>query len=62
MSQQILTVVKRINGVRIQCVDSLGRSFDVGTDRHVPIGVAVLVRNGILIGTVKKHKPKVYEV
>lgn len=62
MSQKILTVTKRINGVRLLGEDSLGRVFDISTDRHVPIGTSVLVRNGILIGTVKKQQPKVYEV
>lgn len=60
--KQVLTVTKKISGVKLMGRDSLGRTYPINTDKQLPLGTTVLVSNGALIGTVKKQQPKVYEV
>lgn len=59
---KIVEITKRINKTTFLGTDTLGRVFQVKSIVPLVVGKSVLLRNGIVVGTVKTVTPRIYEV
>ena len=60
--KKVLTVVSRVSKTQVKAIDSSGRKVMIDTPDDGWLGKTVLVVNGIIVTTVRKRTPVIYQV
>ncbi len=60
--KRILKVTNIVSGIKVLAKDSVGRTFQISTDRTLSVGQSILVVNETVAGIVKTIEPVIYEV